>query len=572
MRLPNVSEEALPPVHDGAIGELLFRAGELLYRPIVKIADPMDELANKIASFLPYYEIDAVNAPTFALFTGDPSGDTSMAFANDYRRYGAALLAVASTAVLLWFGTGLYPKWPLLWFAPLPVLLFASRNSWWNTAFVAALSWFIGSLNLWHYFSAALHMPPSIQASIFVLPALVFASAVLLFRALLKRGAWWSALVALPATWVSVEYLLSLISPHGTGGNLSYSQLNFLPVLQLASITGPWGISFLVLLFPAALAIGLHLRSAAPKQALRIVGAGLGVIVLVLIFGAVRLTLPSPGQKVKVGLIASDLPANVDVADEGYETARLFRDYAAEAEGLAAHGAQVIVLPEKLGVAVDPDTKETDAFFQSLADKTKSEIVVGLIRVSPPVKYNEARVYAPGVPLQSYDKQHMLPQFESKLKPGTTLTFLREPSGTWGVAICKDMDFTPLSRQYGEAGTGLMLVPAWDFVLDRFEHGHIAVMRGVESGFSIVRAAKQGYLTVSDDRGRILAETQSDSAPFAALLANVPVGHDTTLYLLLGDWFAWLVLATLVFTLVQLYRANQRSRGAGIGTAEDSLD
>src|SRR5208283_4699373 len=64
MRLPNVSEDALPPVHDGAIGELLFRAGELLYRPYVKIADPMDELANKIASFLPYYEIDAVNAPT----------------------------------------------------------------------------------------------------------------------------------------------------------------------------------------------------------------------------------------------------------------------------------------------------------------------------------------------------------------------------------------------------------------------------------------------------------------------------------------------------------------------------
>ncbi len=64
MRLPNVSEEGLPPVHDSAIGELLFRAGELLYRPYVKVADPMDELANKIASFLPYYEIDAVNAPT----------------------------------------------------------------------------------------------------------------------------------------------------------------------------------------------------------------------------------------------------------------------------------------------------------------------------------------------------------------------------------------------------------------------------------------------------------------------------------------------------------------------------
>jgi apolipoprotein N-acyltransferase len=87
----------------------------------------------------------------------------------------------------------------------------------------------------------------------------------------------------------------------------------------------------------------------------------------------------------------------------------------------------------------------------------------------------------------------------------------------------------------------------------------MSIMRGVEDGFSIARAAKQGYLTVSDDRGRILAETQSDSAPFATLVADVPVVHDTTVYLLLGDWFAWLALATLVFTLLELYRLRKNS-------------
>ena len=97
-----------------------------------------------------------------------------------------------------------------------------------------------------------------------------------------------------------------------------------------------------------------------------------------------------------------------------------------------------------------------------------------------------------------------------------------------------------------------MLVPGWDFNLDRAWHGHIAIMRGVEDGFSIVRAAKNGYLTVTDDRGRILAETRSDSAPFATLIAEVPAVHDTTLYLLLGDWFAWLSLATLAFALARL--------------------
>lgn len=63
MRLQNPPDNDLPPVPDGVVGELLFRAGELLYRPYVKVVDPMDELANKIVCFLPYYEIDAVNAP-----------------------------------------------------------------------------------------------------------------------------------------------------------------------------------------------------------------------------------------------------------------------------------------------------------------------------------------------------------------------------------------------------------------------------------------------------------------------------------------------------------------------------
>jgi len=126
----------------------------------------------------------------------------------------------------------------------------------------------------------------------------------------------------------------------------------------------------------------------------------------------------------------------------------------------------------------------------------------------------------------------------------------------WGVAICKDMDFTPLSRQYGEAGVGLMLVPGWDFKVDRSWHGHMAIMRGVESGFSIAHSARGGYLTVSDDRGRILAETQSDSAPFATLTAVVPVEHHKTLYLLLGDWFAWLAIAIFAFTLIRVVRQN----------------
>lgn len=323
--------------------------------------------------------------------------------------------------------------------------------------------------------------------------------------------------------------------------------------------------TFVVLLFPAALAAAWQVRRTR-RRALGILGAALGVIAVVLGFGAVRLARDASGPMVKVGLIASDPPTSPQVADDGAATAALLDAYATRASALAAQGAQVIVLPEKLGVTVDsdirPDTRDRDARFQRLADQTGAVVVVGLIRVAPPVKYNEARIYAPGERVQRYDKQHLLPPFESPFRPGSELALLPRPTGTWGVAICKDMDFTPLSRDYGRAGAGLMLVPAWDFVLDGFLHGHMAVMRGVESGFGVVRAAKQGYLTVSDDRGRIVAETASDAATFATLLVEVPTTHDPTLYLRFGDWLAWLALAGLAVALVQLVRLRSESRPA----------
>jgi apolipoprotein N-acyltransferase len=125
------------------------------------------------------------------------------------------------------------------------------------------------------------------------------------------------------------------------------------------------------------------------------------------------------------------------------------------------------------------------------------------------------------------------------------------------VAICKDLDFTNPARGYGRADVGLMLAPAWDFRVDGFYHGHMAVMRAVEDGFSLARAARRGLLTVADNRGAVVAEIASDTAPFATVLATVATGHSGTLFLLLGDWFGWCAIVLLV--LVQML---PRSRAA----------
>ena len=483
-----------------------------------------------------------------------------MASALSYWRLVEAGLVIVATGAMFYFGNGLNPVWPLMWFAPLPVLVFVLRSKWWAAAATAVAAMMLGSLNMWSYFTKTLGMPGFAWVSIFLTASVVFAGGMLLFRALVLSGAVWSGLLALPAVWVTSEYVRNVTSPHGSAGSLAYSQLRFLPFLQLASIAGPWGMSFVLLLFPAAVAIGGHLAQISPKRALQVVGVCVGVVAAVLMFGVVRLAIPQT-QVVKVGLITSDEKANDTVTDPGFDTEQLFRDYGREAKRLAADGAQVIVMPEKLGVTLEGKSSATDAMLQSVTAQTGATIVAGVVHVDGPVKYNEARIYVVGSGVRRYDKEHMLPPFESNLTPGMALTVLPRPQQKWGVAICKDMDFASPARLYGEAGVGLMLVPGWDFVVDGSWHGHIAVMRGVEDGFSVARAAKNGFLTVSDDRGRIVGEVSSSSAPFATLLVDVPTGHSWTMYQLLGDWFAWVAIALLVLVIMHMLRLRGRVQG-----------
>jgi len=463
------------------------------------------------------------------------------------RKTGGVALTIAVTiasTALIWFGTGLEPLWPLLWLAPFPTLLVCLDKRPWPGLAATALAWFVGTFSFWAYFRH-LQLPP---AAFLVIAGAICAAmtlAALLFRILVRKGAVWIGLLAFPAVVVSFEYLRNISTPHGTAGSLAYTQLHFLPFLQLASVTGPWGMTFLLMLLPASLAIAAHLRR------VRVLVVSCALLAVVLIFGLMRLAVSGSGQKVSIGLIASDAETGVAAGNNAND---LLARYATAAHRLAAQGARIIVLPEKLaGVIANGQGEEGNAALQRTADDTGATIIAGEVFTQAGAHYNQARVFRPETQPLAYNKRHMLPPFEDALTPGaTTLTFAGA-AGLYGVAICKDMDFTPLLRDYGRDAVELMLVPAWDFNVDRAWHGHIAVMRAVEDGFGLVRSARNGYLTVADSRGRILAEERSDAQmPFSALLATVPVEHTPTIYLRLGDWFAWVACALVAASIARV--------------------
>ena len=158
----------------------------------------------------------------------------------------------------------------------------------------------------------------------------------------------------------------------------------------------------------------------------------------------------------------------------------------------------------------------------------------------------------------------MLPPFESDETPGNSLTLLSGAPAPVGVAICKDMDFIRPALDYGRAGAALVLDPAWDFSVDRAWHGHIAIMRGVENGYAVAHTAKNGFLTVTDSRGRVLGEVRSDRAEFASLLVDVPVQHQDTIFDRYGAWFPGLAGLLLLVAVVQLAMVWRRSASEAI--------
>ena len=136
------------------------------------------------------------------------------------------------------------------------MLLLAPRVSGRLAALAAFVGWSLGLTNLWHYLLKDLDLPPAAM-SFLLLMAAVFALTVVLFRALVVRGQVALAALGAPATWAACDYLIATVSPHGAFTSLAYTQADVRPIVQLVSLTGVWGISFLLLAPAAAIAVML---------------------------------------------------------------------------------------------------------------------------------------------------------------------------------------------------------------------------------------------------------------------------------------------------------------------------
>ncbi len=458
------------------------------------------------------------------------------------------IVAALISGALLAQAYSLNPFWPLAWVAPIPLLIAAIGASRVGAFAFGAIAGIASMAFMVSYFLELGGIMPVLVITL--TKALVWGAMAYAVRGATRVLPAWAAVFVFPALMAGIDTLIAATSPHGSAGALAYSQMDFLPVIQVAALGGAPAITFVITLFASAFAILIAKRALiAPIAPALIIGGAL-------VFGVSRIPVvepevPSgPPRTINAALIAGDQFEGTPM-----DWRAVWNAYTPQIERAADDGRRVVVLPEKIAHLPPGDRAAAIEQLAEIARRRGILLVAGVDDEAGHGRFNRAFAFS-RADWQSYDKRHMIPGFESHFDLGTTPLIFEHENVLYGVAICKDMDFPALGRGY--AGVDVMLVPAWDFTTDAWLHSRMAMLRGVENGYAIVRSARNGVLTVSDAYGRVRAE--APSGPQTSYGVRIPTtGLGATIYARFGDIFGWSMLALAGLLIAWTIWASRRA-------------
>jgi apolipoprotein N-acyltransferase len=478
-----------------------------------------------------------------------PAEFSSLPFLELSRWQRLTLAAILGAA--LHFALGLEPVWWMAWLAPAALLALALRSR----AGAARASTLLAALaglafNL-PYLATVLGFFGALL--VLLLQSLLWMALIMATRRIVLRYPRWWAVFAYPLLWAGTDTLMANLLPDGNWNSLAYTQAGFAPALQVTALFGTAGLVFVLSLPASALAL-LVARGSTLPHAWRAAAAAALPVAATLAYGMLRLQTPLAGQQTAYGLAAIDDAIGLQ-ASAAY-AAPIWQRYEQQVEALARQGARIIVLPEKIAMLTPAQALQQQQRLAALAARLGVWITAGVGTDDGQHRRNLAWLLSPqGTPAQTYQKHYLAPP-EREFQPGSEYTLQNVDALHYGIAICKDMHFGALGRAYGQRGADVMLVLAWDFGADRHLAAAMTAVRGVENGYTVVRAAREGLLTVHDPYGRVLAQRDSAAMPGAAILATVQAGPQlATLYTRIGDAFGWLC-AAIAAVLVLLSRRH----------------
>ncbi len=411
-------------------------------------------------------------------------------------------------------------------------------------------------------------------ASLLILYLALFVGLAGAISALMIRRFGVRGLLLAPAAWVATEYARG----HLFGGfpwvPLGNAVVSVLPVAQLASLAGVYGLSlFLVLVnvgFTTAMLTAGRQRNVA-------LGTTAAVLLAASIWGGARLSASSllaEGVPIRIAVVQGNIPQ-----EEKWDPSKageILGRYLTLTREVARAGADLIIWPESATPFHFDEDPAGAAAVRAIAAETGTALLFGtdeIERGSPDRYFNSAFMLdRAGATAAVYRKIHLVPFGEyvpfqqtlffvaplveavSNFSPGTRVTMLPVAGHVMTTAICYEVVYPHLIRGGVLQGSELLTTitnDAWyGHSSAPFQHFELAAMRAIEQGRYLARAANTGISGFVDPYGRVLG--QSRLFETTTLRAELRFLQSRTLYARIGDLVAQLaILMTL----------------AGIGTA-----
>jgi apolipoprotein N-acyltransferase len=482
----------------------------------------------------------------------------------------------------------------LAWFALVPLFLSIEGKGTFHSFLLGFLTGIVSFLGVLYWIIVAVHTYGNIPLiiSVFILLLLVLYLSLFsgvftfLIRYIQMRLRLQTILFA-PLLWVSLEYLRSFFLTGFPWANLGYTQYLNLPFIQMADITGTYGLSFVILLVNATLFEVIHQWPQKAFPVRQVVIAGV-ILLGFLIYGYVKMGAvdrQTPRQpSLKVGLVQGNIDQSIKWDDSFQrETLRIYERLSLK---VAEEKPDLIIWPETATPFFFQEAREYQPIVLDIPARTNAYLLFG----TPAFKiergkinhYNSAFLASPSKELiGAYDKIHLVPFGEyvplsdllffigslgegiGNFKSGKKIYNFPLPQSKFGVLICFEIIFPDLCRRFVKEGADFLVTITNDAWFGKtsapYQHFAIAVFRAVENRVFIARAANTGISGFIDPTGRILR--QGGIFTTEAMNGTIRLSKQKTFYTLYGDVFAWICSALSLFLLGVSFIQKPKKKG-----------
>ena len=485
-----------------------------------------------------------------------------------------------------------FPKYNLeflAWIALVPLFLSIEGKGLYHSFLLGFSAGFVAYLGILYWIIVAVHnyghVPLFLSVPILLLLVAYMSAYTGLFALLYRfsqnrlgiRG-----LLLAPLFWVSLEYLRSFFLTGFPWANLGHSQYLNLPFVQMADVTGVYGLSFVIVLVNGTLYQGVHQWSRKSFPLKEAVISAL-LLIIFLVYGYVKMNAVDRQMAANPSLRVGLVQGNIDQAvkwDESFqkETLKIYEKLSFK---VAEDKPDLIIWPETATPFFFQDEKEYQPIVLNIPQKTNAFLLFGTpfykVEKGKVNHYNSAFLVSPsGGLVGRYDKIHLVPFGEyiplqeilffvgssfgegiGNFKSGKELINLAMPKAKFGVLICFEIIFPDLCRKFVKNGANFLVTITNDAWFGKtsapYQHLAIATFRAVENRVFIPRAANTGISAIIDPKGKILK--QGNIFTEEAINGTIRLSNMTTFYTLYGDVFAWICSGlSILFLALALYR------------------